>query len=48
MMTYIFITSLQKYHRLQIVAKNYDKAMDTAIGNFGKLMTEDAENKEPE
>jgi len=48
MMTYMVITSLQKYQRLQIIAKNYDKAMDTALGNFGKLMTEDAENKEPE
>lgn len=48
MMTYMVITSLQKYQRLQIIAKNYDEAMDKALGNFGKLMTEEAENKGPE
>ncbi len=43
MMTYMVITSLQKYRRLQMIAKNYDEALDTALGNFGKLMTEEAE-----
>ncbi len=43
MMTYLVITSLQKYQRLQIIAENYDVAMDKALGNFGKLMSEDSE-----
>lgn len=44
MMSYLTITSLQKYQRLQIIAKNYEEAMDKVLGNFDKLMSE-AENK---
>lgn len=48
MMSYMVITSLQKYQRLQIIARNYDEAMDKALGILGKLMTEEAEDKDAE
>ena len=41
MISYIVLTSLQKYIRLRIISSSYETAMEKVLDNFDRLIKED-------